>query len=328
MANDHNGEDGQPIQATGSPQLEPQESSLQPDNNWEHIDVFKAVQEALLTLPSSFKSDLIISGVAATDLFTFNTSLGASIEAQVVRALNETRSIWDPHQKYQRCTFVRQSQRFPDVILRDTTSREIIMGIELKGWYVLAKEREPSFRYVATPAVCAPADLLVVFPWALANVVSGTPQLFQPYIISARFAALYRNWHWQFKMTDRISGNRSIVMSSATTQYPLKSDPIDDMPKRDKGGNFGRFARTNLMDQYISELYREELSGIPLGAWQRFLSLFAEDKTEDALHQKLERMAVTHKRNKLGGSNISLSTATVQGIVARLEELANVFESG
>ena len=40
------------------------------------------------------------------------------------------------------------------------------MGIELKGWYVLAKEKEPSFRYKVTPAVCAPADLLVVVPWA------------------------------------------------------------------------------------------------------------------------------------------------------------------
>ena len=30
------------------------------------------------------------------------------------------------------------------------------MGIELKGWYVLAKEREPSFRQKVTPAACSP----------------------------------------------------------------------------------------------------------------------------------------------------------------------------
>jgi hypothetical protein len=49
------------------------------------------------------------------------------------------------------------------------------MGIELKGWYVLAKEKEPSFRYKVTLTVCAPADLLVVVPWALSNVISGRP---------------------------------------------------------------------------------------------------------------------------------------------------------
>ena len=73
----------------------------------------------------------------------------------------------------------------------------ILLGIELKGWYVLAKEREPSFRYKATPAVCAPADLLVVYPWALSSVVSGSPQLYQPFVTGARYAAEYRNYWWR-----------------------------------------------------------------------------------------------------------------------------------
>jgi len=60
--------------------------------------VFEAVKRALGALPYSFSTDLIITGVAATDLFSFNTSLGASIETQVVKALNEMRPVWDPDQ--------------------------------------------------------------------------------------------------------------------------------------------------------------------------------------------------------------------------------------
>ena len=45
--------------------------------------------------------------------------------------------------------FIRRSQSFPDVRLvrRTLESVDVIMGIELKGWYVLSKEKVPSFRY-------------------------------------------------------------------------------------------------------------------------------------------------------------------------------------
>ena len=42
----------------------------------------------------------------------------------------------------------------------------ILLGIELKGWHLLAKETEPSFRFLATPQACARADLFVVYPLA------------------------------------------------------------------------------------------------------------------------------------------------------------------
>lgn len=157
------------------------------------------VLAALYALPPQFESDLHISGVRATDLFTFNASLGATIEEQVVEALNAMRtSTWDPDEQYAQYRFVRQPQTFPDVVLRAAApglQPAILFGIELKGWYVLAKEREPSFRYRVTPSVCAPDDLLAVFPWALSRVISGSPELFRPYVTKAAYAAAYRNWH-------------------------------------------------------------------------------------------------------------------------------------
>lgn len=265
---------------------------VEPPENWEHRSLWRAVQSAILALPNYFKSDLFISGVPATDLFTFNTSLSAAIESQVVEALNGLRSIWDPQSRYALSRFVRQPQNFPDVVLRNINAggqSQVIMGIELKGWYILAKEREPSFRYKVTPAVCAPHDLLVVVPWALSNVIAGSPRLFEPYIIGARYAAEYRNWHWQYVKADK--GSTGIRLSDVTTYYPTKADKISDDAISDKGKNFGRFARTGLMNSYIADLFKETMSGIPITAWQQFLKIFSEGRTEEAIQHELSRIS-------------------------------------
>lgn len=285
-----------------------------------HRELFTAVYDALYALPSLFKTDLTISGVLATDLFTFNTSLGATIEAQVVEALNAIRSVWDPEQKYALYSFVRQAQRFPDVILRTAATGQqpqILMGIELKGWYVLAKEKEPSFRYKVTPAVCAPPDMLVVYPWALSNVISGSPRLFQPYVQSARYAAAYRNWHWQYEKAG--GAKNALRLSTVNHYYPAKGDEITDRPANDNGGNFGRFARTGLMDAYMEQVHREKLSGIPLTAWQRFLALFSEDKTEAELNRGLDRL-----EREVRISATPLPAETIDAVRTRLSEIVSL----
>jgi hypothetical protein len=260
-----------------------------PDHAWEYRALYDNILKTLYALPSFFKTDLIISGVLATDLFTFNSSLGATIEAQVVEALNAVRGSWDPDQIYASYSFARQSQRFPDVILRTAADVEpkILMGIELKGWYALAKEREPSFRYKASPNVCAPADLLVVYPWALSSVISGSPQIYPPFVTGARFAAEYRNYWWRYI---KDGGEKNAVRLSSVNQfYPTKSQPISDVALHDDGGNFGRFARTGIMDEYREQLFQEQLSGIPLSAWQKFLSAFSEDKTEAQINRAVDQ---------------------------------------
>lgn len=263
----------------------------EPENTWEHYGLFESVKKAIFSLPSRFESSLNIDGVLATDLFAFNSSLGATIEQQVVDSLNRLRSVWDPEQRYALYEFERQPQTFPDVVLKASApdvKPTVLMGIELKGWYVLAKEKEPSFRYKVTPAVCAPADLLVVVPWALSNVISGSPIVFEPFVMGARHAAEYRNWYWKHKRKG--SSDRGIELSSVNQFYPTKSDMISDRPASDSGGNFGRLARSGVMEEYIAKLFEEKLAGIQLSAWQRFLSIFTEgvtDKEIDAALQKI-----------------------------------------
>lgn len=271
--------------------MPPAPEEIPPDTNWEHYELWNSVRGAIAALPSRFESELVISGVLATDLFAFNSSLGATIEEQVIASLNRLRTVWDPEQRYALYSFERQPQTFPDVVLRTSSpgvEPKVILGIELKGWYVLAKEREPSFRYKVTPAVCAPGDLLVVVPWALDKVVSGSPQVFTPFVIGARHAAEYRNWYWQHSR-DTV-GDRSITLSAVSQPYPSKSDAIGDRPASDSG-NFGRLARAGVMADYIAELFEDKLTGIPLSAWQRFLALFTENRSAEVIDTRLARLA-------------------------------------
>ncbi|HEY3959440.1 MAG TPA: hypothetical protein VGL68_02920 [Solirubrobacteraceae bacterium] len=297
-----------------------------PAANWSHRELGEAVRDALQVLPSLFKSDLVISGVRATDLHAFNTSLGATIEEQVVAGLNAIRdATWDKDGRYADLRFVRQSQTFPDVVLKQAAPPQKpvtpIMGIELKGWYVLAKEGVPSFRYTTTPKAAAPQDLLVVFPWALSAVISGAPILFEPYVASARYAAEYRNWWWQHERDTK--GDRTIRMSSHEGYYPVKSDLIADVPAAD-AGNFGRIARTKLFnrDGYIDATFKAELSGIPLYAWLKFFKLFSESNTEEKIMKSLERMHAQAAKKK----SKKQETAALAGLLDLIGPLAGLLD--
>ena len=259
-----------------------------PEEDWEHFRLYRDVREAIACLPIYFRTETHISGIMATDLHTLNTVLGATIEEQVVRTLNLTRNTWDPDEKYALYSFVRQAQTFPDVLLRKTSSGEILMGIELKGWYLLAKEAEPSLRFQTTTAACAKQDLIVVVPWVLGNVISGSPVLFEPFIESAKFAAAYRNHHWQHIRKTNLPTD--INLADGIAPYPTKSDQILDKPASDGGGNFGRLARTGIMDEYMEKLDDVQLCGIKTVYWREFLKTFQESTTDVEARIALERL--------------------------------------
>jgi hypothetical protein len=246
------------------------------------------VKKAVSALPAYFESETHIEGISATDIFTLNSALGATIEEQVVAALNRNRSAWDPDGSYCLYAFVRQPQTFPDVVLRRTgEDADIIMGVELKGWYILSKEGEPSFRYTVTPAACAPADLLVVVPWALKNVLSGPPRAFAPYVISARHAAKLRNYYWMHQRSAR--GDKGVIPPGGEVgPYPNKANRISDSPAYDGGGNFGRYARTGIMDAYLEAALALPLCGIPARAWLDFFKVFTESSAGQDVRERIE----------------------------------------
>lgn len=291
-------------------------SRVLPGSDDEHYQLYKDVREAIASLPIYFRTETHISGIMATDLHTLNTVLGATIEEQVVRTLNLIRNAWDPDEKYALYSFVRQAQTFPDVLLRKASTDEILLGIELKGWYLLAKEAEPSLRFQATAAACAQRDLIVVVPWVLGSVISGAPILFEPFIESAKYAADYRNYHWQFIRKTKL--DRSIKIPKNISPYPAKADQILDKPVSDGGGNFGRLARTGMMDSYMAKLNEVQLCGIKAIYWRQFLKAFQESTTDAEARLALERL---RKRIQQATNLPSLKAQSALAIIAELEQL-------
>lgn len=268
--------------AAGAPPI-PDEPSLDP------TDSRTGLQERLRTLlrglPAYFEFKNTISGVIATDLFSLNTLLGAAIEGEVVRTLNQQRGLWDPDNEWLGYVFERQSQTFPDVrLVRKVSATEsaVALGVELKGWFLLAKEGVPSFRFTTTPAACAPHDLLVVVPWHLDNVLSGAPVAVEPWIASSRWAADYRNYWWKNVRVSR--GPRGIQSPPDAAPYPRSDEEIADFPDYDKGGNFGRVARVEgLMDDWIAATNNVEVLGIRIRDWAMFLRLHGQASDLDAV---------------------------------------------
>ncbi|MYD26623.1 MAG: hypothetical protein F4X08_12505 [Gemmatimonadetes bacterium] len=287
-----------------------------PNSDWEHYQLYCDVIEAIASLPVYYRTETQISGIMATDLHTLNTVLGATIEEQVVGTLNHMRNTWDPLEKYPLYSFVRQAQTFPDVLLRKASSGEILMGIELKGWYLLAKEAEPSLRFQTTAAACTKQDLIVVVPWVLGNVISGSPILFEPYIESAKFAAEFRNYHWQHIRRTQLS--TVINIPNGIAPYPQKSDPVLDKPESDGGGNFGRLARTGIMDSYMTKLNDVQLSGIKTVFWREFLKTFQEGTNDEEARTAIYRLK---QKVQQTSDELSPTVSSTLGIVAELDRL-------
>lgn len=250
-----------------------------PSGDHPHFQLYQDVIKTLNALPDEFSSSLQIQDVRATDTFSLNTALGASIEDAVVKGLNRLREVWDPDGKYVAYRFERQAQAFPDVRLVSHVEGDdpIIMGIELKGWFALAKEGEPTFRFEVNEDVCAPLDLLVIFPWLLSDVIAGRPVLMRPFVAEAKYAARLRNYYWTHQR--RGKGKMGVIPATHRQPYPAqKTDQVSDRAEEDGGGNFGRVSRYGLMDDFIRSILVEQASGIPIKAWITFLKIFSDSK--------------------------------------------------
>lgn len=213
--------------------------------------------------------------------------MGGAIEDQTVATLNATRAIWDPQGKWADYEFRRYAESFPDVRLECDGGVEPLIGIELKGWYLLAKEEMPSFRFRASANAMTVWDLITVFPWSLSNVISGTPILESPYIEQAKYVADLRTFYWENR-----NATAQPVEHPETHPYPEPGSSYSDIVHDDRGGNFGRIARVHgLMDDWVSDTMKTSLAGIEARWWVRFLKLFDERGDEATIRAKFARIA-------------------------------------
>ncbi len=263
-----------------------------PVQQWEHYGVWHRVNDLIYSLPNYFEAELVIRGINVTEVFSMGSAFATVIETQVVNILNKLRGIWDPENAYSKYAFIRQSQTFPDVLLRNLeTPDDILFGIELKSWYVLSKEGEPSFRYKVDPDACATADLIVVVPWILSDVLSGTPGLLTPYKELAKYAAEYRNYYWQ---KSRMENNENPEINRPPEQnrkpYPSGKQECSDEAASDRGGNFGRIARAGILDDYTSNIKAQDYLGIKITHWITFFKAISETSTDSKIDKRLQTL--------------------------------------
>lgn len=253
----------------------------------QHHALYDRLPDLLNRVPADFTSDVHIEGLDATDVFGLNEILASSVENQVVNSLNNLKPGLDLDEEYRDYEFVRQSQTFPDVLFENSEDDdEPLIGIELKCWYLLAKEGDPSFRFKTTPAACAPQDLLVIYPWTLDNIVTGSPEIFRPFVMPAKFASMYVDYYWQeLKEWRSESPNTDIIRPEGVSHYPNpKTDFIQDKPAEDAGNNYGRF-RSRLIaslppfQEYVHQMKARELLGIPSDQWAEFFKSYDEATT-------------------------------------------------
>jgi hypothetical protein len=296
-----------------------------PSPDWLHYKMWQRVNDLLYALPNYFDTELVIKGINVTEIFSIGGAFSTVVDAQVVDILNRLRNIWDPDNLYSEYTFVRQSQTFPDVLLRHAESEnDILFGIELKSWYILSKEGEPSFRYKVTPSACASADLLVIIPWILSEVISGKPRLLTPYKELARYAAKYRNFYWQ---RSRLDSDRdpNIISPIAVriSPYPDSKQEASDKANDDKGSNFGRIARAGILDDYVNKLVQQDYLGIKITHWIEFLKAISENRTDIEIKNRIERLRnkiISEAENQERDGEVELQLATL-GILDQLERI-------
>lgn len=297
-------------------------TKILPAKTWEHYDVWDKVSDILGALPNYFESDIVMRGLNVTDIFAVGNLLSVVIESKIVDILNKLRDLWDPNNYYSNYSFIRQAQTFPDVLLANIQDRrDIIFGIELKAWYVFSKEKEPSFRFTITPKACATPDLLVVVPWLLSDVISGSPKLLFPYTELSKYVAEYRNYYW-IKSRQKSNRSENIVVPPSQLQHPYPESKVEasDKARDDKGGNFGRIARTRLLDDYLNQIRSVDYLGIQINHWIKFFRVMAETKTTTEIDRKLDRILIDIKHDIETTQQVPEYKEMLKDIVDRLQQ--------
>lgn len=277
------------------------------------------VRDALLALPIYFQTSTSIEGLEAGDLFSLNSVLGGTIEVQTVATLNKIRDVWDPDDEWPEYSFERSSQSFPDVrlVTRSPGKPSPVLGIELKGWYLLSKEGEPSFRYTASRNAATIYDLMVVVPWRLSNVLSGVPLVYEPFIEQAQYAADLRNHYWNhLRGKDAVPG---VTSPDTARPYAPPKTKVSDKPVSDSGGNFGRVARVpGLMKEYCARLLETRVAGIDAKHWVSFFKTYSDNADSANVDAAIQRAM------KAAGKTLDAERAQELGtLLRRLGDLAN-----
>ena len=93
-----------------------------------------------------------------------------------------------------------------------------------------------------------------------------------------------------FVLATLLAVGTMIVEPKDAAPYPRKADATNDKPTSDSGGNFGRIARTGLMDEYLERMMIQPVCGIKATYWLEFFKIFHQDATDEQIRKALDRL--------------------------------------
>ena len=98
-------------------------------------------------------------------------------------------------------------------------------------------------------------------------------------------------------------------------------DVIKDSPENDKGSNFGRIARSGILDEYDASIKAQDYLGIKIAHWIAFFKAISETTTD----AEIERKLLTLKKKIQKEQAPSPMQETLLEILHRLEKLLGKF---
>jgi hypothetical protein len=147
-------------------------------------------------------------------------------------------------------------------------------------------------------------------------VLSGSPVVLEPFVVSARYAAQYRNHWWEFGRGSK--GAKGVVKPAGRiTPYPDSKTGINDAAAYDQGGNFGRIARIGVLtDAYTKSMRRTPVAGIEARSWIEFFKQKTDASDPDAVWETLQ--------NQLLAQTATASVLRADRLRVLLEEVASI----
>jgi hypothetical protein len=228
-------------------------------------------------------SEVIKSYVSV--LSEFNNYVGQGIENTLVQHLNNAAyEKWSKQD--QNLQFARNTVQFPDLLLVDEEKDECFLHVEVKSWYIFASDPITA-RFHTAPEYIKDDCLLVVFPWYMTEIVSGTPKLLSPLVGSAKELAERRDQVWIDGYQGRADpGTKKVetpppghLWDNPINQHNIKSIGYQRSSTEDnweiESDNFGKVYRFYhpLTYDLKDDAYGKHVKGKEVSEWREILDL-------------------------------------------------------
>jgi hypothetical protein len=103
--------------------------------------------------------------------------------------------------------------------------------------------------------------------------------------------------------------------------YPQSKVEASDKAENDKGNNFGRIARSGLLDDYLLKIKAIDYLGIKVSHWMKFFRVMSENRTSEEIDRQLDGILETIKAEIEPNKIAPDYQNTLQEIIENLKNL-------